>query len=613
MDSDVLTREQAAERGIRRAARTPTTTRCGGGPPSSTRSTSAASRTAAATARATSPASARTSATSRTSASTRSGSTPGTRARWPTAATTSRDYRDIHPQFGTLAEAEALIAEALALGIRTIIDVVPNHISDQHQWFQAALAAGPGSPERERFWFHPGKGEDGDEIPTHWVSSFQGDDLDPHHEPRRHAGGVVPAHVHARAARPQLEPPRRAPRARGHPAVLVRPRCRGRAHRLRGPADQGCRPARGRREAGPRRAPDRGPRRAARRVPVVARDRRLVPGHARARRRDLGARHRPVHRLPAARRDAHGVQLRLPRAAVGRGILPRLDRSRRSPRTRPSARRARGCSATTTSRGRSPATAAKTPRSRSSRSASACRPTRASAATARAPRRCSSRRCREASTSIRATSSACPRSRTCRSSSSRTRCTTAPAGSTRDGTDAACRCRGRETARRSASAPKASSTWLPQPAEWSALTVEAQQADPASTLNLYREALRLRRELPELGDGPLEWWDDAVPGRRRRPRLPPRRRASRASSTPATTAGAAPARRDRPRSRAHRSTTRRRRRRLALRATPQRGCASTTRRSTDAAASAQRRKPPPPGGLRVERLTRRPPPRKERR
>lgn len=84
------------------------------------------------------------------------------------------DYRAIHPQFGTLGEAEALIAEALALGIRTIIDVVPNHISHRHEWFQAALAAGPGSPERERFWFHPGKGAHGDEIPTHWVSSFQG-------------------------------------------------------------------------------------------------------------------------------------------------------------------------------------------------------------------------------------------------------------------------------------------------------------------------------------------------------------------------------------------------------------------------------------------------------
>ena len=85
------------------------------------------------------------------------------------------DYRDIHPTFGTLEDAELLIAEALALGIRTIIDVVPNHVSSEHPWFQAALAAEPGSPERERFWFHPGKGEHGDEMPTNWVSNFQGD------------------------------------------------------------------------------------------------------------------------------------------------------------------------------------------------------------------------------------------------------------------------------------------------------------------------------------------------------------------------------------------------------------------------------------------------------
>jgi len=84
------------------------------------------------------------------------------------------DYRRIDPAFGTLEEAEALVSEALALGIRTIVDVVPNHISDQHPWFQAALAAGPGSPERERFWFRPGKGPDGDEAPTAWVSDFQG-------------------------------------------------------------------------------------------------------------------------------------------------------------------------------------------------------------------------------------------------------------------------------------------------------------------------------------------------------------------------------------------------------------------------------------------------------
>jgi len=85
------------------------------------------------------------------------------------------DYRAIHPAFGRLAEAEALISEALELGIRTIIDVVPNHISAEHPWFQAALAAGPGSPERERFWFRPGKGEHGEEMPTKWVSNFQGD------------------------------------------------------------------------------------------------------------------------------------------------------------------------------------------------------------------------------------------------------------------------------------------------------------------------------------------------------------------------------------------------------------------------------------------------------
>ncbi|HET8779687.1 MAG TPA: glycoside hydrolase family 13 protein, partial [Agromyces sp.] len=85
------------------------------------------------------------------------------------------DYRDIHPSFGTLADAELLIAEALALGIRTIIDIVPNHVSSEHPWFRAALAAGPGSAERERFWFHPGKGPNGDEPPTHWVSNFQGE------------------------------------------------------------------------------------------------------------------------------------------------------------------------------------------------------------------------------------------------------------------------------------------------------------------------------------------------------------------------------------------------------------------------------------------------------
>ncbi len=84
------------------------------------------------------------------------------------------DYRAIDPAFGTLAEAEALITEARELGLRTIVDVVPNHVSDQHAWFQEALTAGPGSPERERFWFREGRGENGELPPTDWTSSFQG-------------------------------------------------------------------------------------------------------------------------------------------------------------------------------------------------------------------------------------------------------------------------------------------------------------------------------------------------------------------------------------------------------------------------------------------------------
>jgi alpha-glucosidase len=85
------------------------------------------------------------------------------------------DYRQIDPAFGTLEDAEALIGDALALGIRTIVDVVPNHVSEEHAWFQEALAAAPGDPARERFWFRDGKGPGGDEMPTRWTSSFSGD------------------------------------------------------------------------------------------------------------------------------------------------------------------------------------------------------------------------------------------------------------------------------------------------------------------------------------------------------------------------------------------------------------------------------------------------------
>ncbi len=84
------------------------------------------------------------------------------------------DYRAIDPLFGTVEEAEALIQEAHALGIRIIADIVPNHSSDANVWFKEALEAGPGSAVRELFWFRPGRGEHGEIPPNNWSSIFGG-------------------------------------------------------------------------------------------------------------------------------------------------------------------------------------------------------------------------------------------------------------------------------------------------------------------------------------------------------------------------------------------------------------------------------------------------------
>ncbi|MCF6507848.1 glycoside hydrolase family 13 protein [Blastococcus sp. MG754426] len=83
------------------------------------------------------------------------------------------DYCDIDPRFGTLADADALLAEAHANGLRVITDLVANHTSDQHPWFRAALAAGPGSPERARYFFRDGR-EGGSAPPNDWISAFGG-------------------------------------------------------------------------------------------------------------------------------------------------------------------------------------------------------------------------------------------------------------------------------------------------------------------------------------------------------------------------------------------------------------------------------------------------------
>jgi alpha-glucosidase len=84
------------------------------------------------------------------------------------------DYFNIEPAYGDLAAFDALVDAASAHGIRILMDVVPNHCSAQHPWFKAAVAAGPGSPERARFHFLPGKGADGSQPPNNWTAIFGG-------------------------------------------------------------------------------------------------------------------------------------------------------------------------------------------------------------------------------------------------------------------------------------------------------------------------------------------------------------------------------------------------------------------------------------------------------
>lgn len=84
------------------------------------------------------------------------------------------DYRDVDPIFGTLADFDAMLAGAHDRGIRVIVDLVPNHSSDQHVWFQEALKAAPGSPERARYIFRDGTGENGELPPNNWESVFGG-------------------------------------------------------------------------------------------------------------------------------------------------------------------------------------------------------------------------------------------------------------------------------------------------------------------------------------------------------------------------------------------------------------------------------------------------------
>ena len=84
------------------------------------------------------------------------------------------DYTDVDPLFGTLADFDAMVSRAHELGLRVLIDLVPNHTSDQHKRFQSALASSSGSAEREFYHFKDGLGAEGELPPNNWLSLFGG-------------------------------------------------------------------------------------------------------------------------------------------------------------------------------------------------------------------------------------------------------------------------------------------------------------------------------------------------------------------------------------------------------------------------------------------------------
>ncbi|AWB86133.1 glycoside hydrolase family 13 protein [Mycetocola zhujimingii] len=89
------------------------------------------------------------------------------------------DYRDVDPRLGTLGDFDALVTDLHAAGIRMIVDIVPNHTSNRHEWFREALASPRGSSSRARYIFRDGRGPDGAEPPADWTSAFGGPAWEP--------------------------------------------------------------------------------------------------------------------------------------------------------------------------------------------------------------------------------------------------------------------------------------------------------------------------------------------------------------------------------------------------------------------------------------------------
>ena len=146
------------------------------------------------------------------------------------------NYIDVDPRFGTLADFDALVADAHELGIRVTIDIVPNHTSDQHEWFRNAIAD-PNHPHRAYYFFRPGRAGG---RPNGWTSAFGGpawtlDDATGDYYLHFFAPEQPDLDWHNEDVQDEFD---------RHPPLLARPRCRRLPDRRRARALQGAGPAR---------------------------------------------------------------------------------------------------------------------------------------------------------------------------------------------------------------------------------------------------------------------------------------------------------------------------------------------------------------------------------
>ena len=490
----------------------------GGATPSSTRCTRSPGRTPTATGSATSPGSAAGWRTWPGWAWTPSGSPPGTPRRRPTAATTSPTSAAIDPMFGDVADVEALVAEAHDLGIKVIVDIVPNHSSDQHAFFQEALASEPGSPAWQRYHCVRGRGRRRQPAQRLALARSAARAWDPVLDGAGQPSGWWYLHLFD-SAQPDLN--------WEHPDVRAEFE-----ETLRFWFDRGIDGFRIDVATGLVKAPGYPPlRRGRRAAPDVRRDPGLPAVGPAGRARGLARVAPGLQRLPPAAGRSSARSGSATDEALAAYIRPdelhtvfnfdylkcRWDAARDARGHRPlaarpprwSAPRRRGSWRTTTSRGSGPGTAVEA--AGAADAAVQHRP---------GPGRGRRRRPRARPGPRRAGLHAGParvglplpgpgarawrRSSTCRPSPARTRPSAAPAARRASATAAACPMPWTRDGASFGFSPTGAS-WLPMPAHWGALSVEAQTGDPDSTLELTRRMLRLRRAEPALGDGDLHW------------------------------------------------------------------------------------------------------------